>query len=45
MLSSGCLADVLSRMGFSDVSVVGEYSGIARRAWFPYVREVLRATK
>src|SRR5262249_24812093 len=45
MLSSGCLSDVLARMGFSDVSVVGEYSGIARRAWFSYVREVLRATK
>jgi SAM-dependent methyltransferase len=45
MFSSGCLADVLSRMGFSDVSVVGEYSGIARRAWFAYQRQVLRATK
>ena len=45
MLSSGCVRDVFRRMGFRSVEVVGKYSGIARRAWFPYVREVLRASR
>ena len=39
------IGDVMRRMGFRSVSVVGTYSGIARRAWFPYVREVLRASR
>jgi tRNA (mo5U34)-methyltransferase len=50
MLSSGCVRDVLGRLGFRS-SVVGRYSGISRRIAahlglrVPYEREVLRATR
>jgi hypothetical protein len=36
---------MLRRVGFRNVSVVGTYSGIVRRAWVPYTRAVIRATK
>ncbi|MCI0705374.1 MAG: class I SAM-dependent methyltransferase [Planctomycetia bacterium] len=44
MPSRGCAEHMLRRIGFKSVSVVGRYSGIARRAWFPYSREVIRAS-
>jgi SAM-dependent methyltransferase len=45
MPSVTCVEHMLRRLGFADVSVVGRYSGIARRAWFPYTREVIRASR
>jgi tRNA (mo5U34)-methyltransferase len=45
MLSSGCVHDILARLGFRSASVVGRYSGVVRRAWMTYEREVIRATK
>jgi len=40
-----CLRQVLSRLGFHDTRVVGHYAGITRRAWGPYHRAVVKATK
>ena len=44
MPSRACAEHMLRRLGFETVGVVGRYSGIARRAWFPYWREVIRAS-
>jgi tRNA (mo5U34)-methyltransferase len=44
MPSRGCVEQMLRRLGFTTVELAGRYSGIARRAWFPYEREVIRAT-
>ncbi|HEY1189837.1 MAG TPA: hypothetical protein VGE74_19465 [Gemmata sp.] len=45
MPSRECATQMLHRLGFGSVAVAGSYSGIARRAWFPYAREVLRAER
>ncbi len=44
MPSRACVEQMLRRLGFGTVELAGRYSGIARRAWFPYWREVIRAT-
>jgi SAM-dependent methyltransferase len=36
---------MLLRLGFSAVEVVGQYSGLSCDRWFPYRREVIRATR
>lgn len=45
MPSRGCVEQMLRRLGFTSVELSGQYSGIARRAWFPYQREVIRASR
>jgi hypothetical protein len=45
MTSRAAAEQMLRRLGFANVEVAGRCSGIARRAWFPYWREVLRATR
>lgn len=45
MPSRACVEQMLRRLGFASVAVAGEYAGIARRAWFPYTREVIRADR
>lgn len=45
MPSRGCVEQMLLRLGFKTVGVAGTYSGIARRAWFPYTRDVIRGDR
>lgn len=45
LTSRSAVEQMLRRLGFRSVEVVGRYSGIARRAWFPYWREVIKATR
>jgi SAM-dependent methyltransferase len=45
MTSPTCAEHMLRRLGFPTAAVVGSYSGIARRAWFPYERVCIRATR
>lgn len=45
MPSRECAKQMLHRLGFGSVKLAGSYDGIARRAWFPYSREVLRAER
>ena len=45
LMSKFCLESMLKRVGFRTVTQVGSYSGIIRRAWVPYQREVLMASK
>lgn len=45
MPSRGGVSQMLRRLGFASVEAVGSYSGVARRAWFPYTRDVIRATR
>lgn len=40
-----CIEEMLVRVGFQDVTLAGEYSGIMRRTWSPYHRYVFHATK
>jgi tRNA (mo5U34)-methyltransferase len=40
-----CLEQMLRRLGFGTISVVGQYSGIVRRGGFSYHRTVVHATK
>lgn len=40
-----CLEQMLRRLGFPAVEVVGHHTGIARRQWSVYQRTVLHATK
>lgn len=44
-LSPVCVEQILKRMGFETVQVVGNYSGIIRRNWIPYSRAVILATR
>jgi SAM-dependent methyltransferase len=44
-ISRGCAGAMLGRLGFRSVAVAGRHSGVARRAWLAYDREVLRATR
>ncbi len=44
MPNRACVEHMLRRIGMKSVSVAGHYSGTARRAWFPYSREVIRAS-
>lgn len=44
MPNRACAEHMLRRLGMKSVTVAGYYSGIARRAWFPYSREVIRAS-
>jgi tRNA (mo5U34)-methyltransferase len=44
-LSHTCVEHMLKRLGFRSVSVSGRYSGIIRRAWAQYTREVIWASK
>ncbi len=45
MPNRACAEHFLKRLGFESVGVCGRYSGIARRAWFPYWREVVCGTR
>jgi SAM-dependent methyltransferase len=45
MPSRTCAEHMLKRLGFGSVGVSGRYSGIARQAWFPYSREVIRGVR
>lgn len=45
MLSPTFIEHALKRLGFATVSVVGRYSGVVRRCWVPFSREVLLATR
>jgi SAM-dependent methyltransferase len=40
-----CIEKMLVRVGFKQVILAGEYSGIMRRTWSPYHRYVFHATK
>ena len=40
-----CLEQMLRRVGFRDVALVGRHEGILRRAWGAYDRIVIHATK
>jgi len=40
-----CLEQMLRRVGFRDVALVGRHQGILRRAWAAYDRVVIHATK
>jgi 2-polyprenyl-3-methyl-5-hydroxy-6-metoxy-1,4-benzoquinol methylase len=43
--SRECLLEMLGRVGFRRASCVGGYSGLLRRAWLPFAREVFHAGK
>lgn len=45
MLNRLCLEQMLKRIGFRQVAVVGRHTGIQRRGWWPYDRAVIHATK
>ena len=45
LLNSRCVTSILGRLGFPTVSVVGRYSGLLRRCWIPYARDVIRASR
>ncbi len=45
LLSRSCLEQMLRKVGFREVSVVGRYQGVCRRDWRPYQRTVIHATK
>ena len=45
MFNDRCVEEMLVRVGFSDVKLVGDYSGIMRRTWSRYHRYVFHATK
>ena len=40
-----CIEEMLIRVGFQDVTLAGEYSGVMRRTWSSYHRYVFHATK
>jgi SAM-dependent methyltransferase len=43
--SERCMEEMALRVGFANVSIVGRYSGISRRRWFPYERVVFHMTR
>ncbi|MBK9925010.1 MAG: hypothetical protein IPP66_06915 [Anaerolineales bacterium] len=45
MFNDKCIEEMLFRVGFSNVKLAGEYSGIMRRTWSRYHRYVFHATK
>lgn len=44
-LNVPCVELILRRLGFQNVSVVGNYSGVLRRAWQTFNRAVILATR
>jgi tRNA (mo5U34)-methyltransferase len=44
-VNAECVKDMLKRLGFRSAWVSGQYAGIVRRAWFPFSREVVWASK
>jgi tRNA (mo5U34)-methyltransferase len=44
-VNATCVKDMLKRLGFQSAWVSGQYSGIVRRAWFPFCRDVVWASK
>jgi SAM-dependent methyltransferase len=45
MFNDKCIEEMLLRVGFREVNIMGEYSGIMRRTWLKYRRYVFHATK
>lgn len=45
MPSGACLQDMLERMGFDAVTLAGSYSGVVRRDWHEFHRDVFHAKK
>jgi tRNA (mo5U34)-methyltransferase len=45
LINQECLQQILRRLGFKDVSVVGRHSGVYRRHWEAYDRCILHATR
>jgi tRNA (mo5U34)-methyltransferase len=45
MTSRVATEQMLRRLGFAKVGAAGRCSGIVRRAWFPYWREVIQASR
>lgn len=40
-----CIQEMVLRVGFTDISMVGSYSGVVRRQWSLYNRMIFHATK